>query len=105
MTEDEIKKKTGTKELAEVKEESAKGKLEKVKEQIEIWDRYIGFVTLKIASCVAIVIGGLEFLYPNVLSAVIENPERLIGAGLALLGGGRVIEALIPFLPKIGGKK
>ena len=105
MTEDEIKKKTDAEKLANVKEEFAKVKLEEVKRQIEIWDLYIGFVTSKIAGCVAIVIGGLEIFYPDVLPAVIEGPGWLIGAGLTLLSGGRVLEVVIPFLQTVDGKK
>jgi hypothetical protein len=58
---------------------------------IAAWNDYIGFVVSKSLGFCGLVVGGLEYLDPNLLSIVLKNPLWIAGAGLAMLTGKNLL--------------
>ena len=58
---------------------------------------YIGFVVSKALGLTGLVVGGLEYLSPDLLPIVLPKPSFIAGAGLALLTG----KGLISFISKL----
>jgi hypothetical protein len=58
------------------------------------WNDYIGFGVSKLAGMSALVVGGLEYLDPNILTVVVPRPGLIIGAGLALLTGKSIVSLI-----------
>ncbi len=58
---------------------------------IAAWNDYIDLVVSKLLGLTGFVVGGLEYLNPDVLSITLPNPAWIAGAGLALLTGKRLI--------------
>jgi hypothetical protein len=55
------------------------------------WNDYVGFGVSKLAGISALIVGGLEYLDPNTLTAVVPRPGLIIGTGLALLTGKNIV--------------
>lgn len=64
------------------------------KARLAAWEDYAGFVVAKSAGLGALIFGGIEILDPNLLPHLPVNAETLIGGGLALLAGNKVVTLL-----------
>ena len=82
----------------------------KNKEQIRAIERkgnikaandWIGFGVSKATGLGSVVVGGLEWVDPNILPIALERPEIVVGVGLALLAGKGIID-LIAKVSKYG---
>lgn len=58
---------------------------------IAAWNDYIDLVVSKVLGLAGFVVGGLEYLNPEVLPVTLPNPAWIAGAGLALLTGKKLI--------------
>ena len=59
--------------------------------RIAAWNDYIGFGVSKVLGTVALLVGGLEYLDPNILHVALKNPGLIAGAGLTMLTGKTLI--------------
>jgi hypothetical protein len=66
----------------------------KRKERLQAASDYITFAVTKAFGLATLVVGILEKVDPNIFPNQILQPEKAIGVGLALLGGGRVVSLI-----------
>jgi hypothetical protein len=59
---------------------------------INTWTRYFGFLAKKIVGVGCSLIGSVEVLAPEVISATIPEPEAVLSVGIALLFGRSAIK-------------
>ena len=62
--------------------------------KIAAWNDYIGFGVSKVLGLGGLIVGGLEYLDPNILPIVLSKPLWVAGAGLALLTGKSVLSLI-----------
>lgn len=67
--------------------------------RLAAWNDYIGFAVSKLAGLGGVIVGGLEYLDPDLLRIVLPKPGLVAGVGLALLTGKNLL-ALIAKLEK-----
>ena|SRR6266545_792154 len=68
---------------------------------IAAWNDYVGFAVSKLVGVSGFVIGGLEYLDPNLLPITLKSPGWIAGAGLAMLTG----KSLVSLIAKLEGTK
>lgn len=64
------------------------------KQRIQEWHDYISFAARNLTGFGLITVGGLEFMWPELISATLSNPGAVAGGGLALIMGTSVINIL-----------
>ena len=85
--------------------EAAKAELDEKKRRraarIDAIEDYVGLITSKVAGAGATGVGLLEWLSPDVISAVLPQPLYIAGAGIAMLAGKKLAKPLVDALAHI----
>ena len=66
----------------------------KRKGNLDAWSKYIGFWTAKISGLATTTIGGFELIDPAILPIVLASPGLLLGIGISLLTGKRILKPI-----------
>jgi hypothetical protein len=85
-------------ELEEVKLRRLEVQSRRRKELFQVVDDYIGFAVSKTFGLTALIIGSLETFAPDFLPIVLNNPQTLMGIGLALLIGKKALNPIAKFV-------
>lgn len=73
--------------------------------RIEAWSDYLEFFVAKTIGVIGIVVGGLEYLAPEILPITLTDPKAILGSGLALVLGRGVLTLLAKAEKVFGGKQ
>jgi hypothetical protein len=89
-----------------IEEAKIEGQIRKIKRQYKLAaiNEYIGFGVSKVIGTLGLVVGGIEWLDPDILPVILKNPEIVAGVGLALLTGKSII-TLIAKVEKTFGRE
>jgi hypothetical protein len=88
-------------ELEKAKRQIAINKMKR-SDRIEAVGQYVAFITAKLAGIGGLGIGVFEILQPEVIATVGVAPGPLVGVGLALLTGPKVVNVLAKVLNGLG---